>query len=187
MSKQEALSDIRGVLVIAVEEASNLGTVDRILVDPESKKLSALAFKNKHTGKEMYVDSEDVSQIGDELVLIPSEARTKPYVEGQEPPGRRLRKLRGMRVTTQGGKRLGNLEDFDITPDDWAVSELHLDGDRRLPVKAADLVIGPDEILVPASYADRVVEAPHRKGFFERVRGWTHRSGDSETSSRPGA
>jgi len=45
-----------------------------------------------------------------------------------------------------------------------------------LQIEPDAVAIGPDAIMVPAEYVDRVEQAPERKGFFERVRDWTGRT-----------
>ena len=61
------------------------------------------------------------------------------------------------------------------------MSELHLEGNRNLPIDSADIVIGRDQIVVPQRYAQLVGKTPNGgdRGFFKRVRDWT-RSQPSE-------
>jgi sporulation protein YlmC with PRC-barrel domain len=187
MSDMDTVSRIKGVLVVSEKEAANLGTVDNVLIDPESRKLSAVAFKNRHTGEDVFVESADITRIGVDVILINEQASAKSIAEGER-PGRQLRTLRGVRVTTHGGKLLGKLEDFHIDHETRILTELHLDHGRTLPVSAKEVIIGPDEILVPMEYADRVFESPERKGFFERVKRWTERTitTDNRAGHRPG-
>ena len=60
--------------------------------------------------------------------------------------------------------------DLEVRRDDWTISELCLSDNRRLPIESATLQLGDDEIIVPASYGDRVFEAPKTgPGFLRRI------------------
>jgi sporulation protein YlmC with PRC-barrel domain len=178
----DTVSEIRGVDVITGDEGANLGSVSHIYIDPETKKLSALFFKNRKNGKVSYVANEHISLVGEDVVVIQDRARAMA-LEGQvqeQELGRRLRKLRGMVVTTDEGKNLGKLEDFEHDRETRLLSRLHLDEGRTLPIEADRVTIGPDTIIVPAEYTARVENGAGKAGFFKRVRGWTERGDQKE-------
>ena len=168
----EALSELRGMPVFTADAGVRLGEVDHVFIDPDSRSIRALAFHNRGSDKETYVLREDVTMLGQDLLMIRSADVAKSVEDGSE-PGRRFRKLRGLSVVTDAGKNLGKLEDFDVTRGDGLLSELHLSGGDSLPVSPQDVTIGPDVILVPGKYANKVVHAPEKRGMFDRVKDWT--------------
>lgn len=182
----EALSELRGMPVFTADTGNRLGEVDHVFIDPDSRSIRALAFHNRRADKETYVLREDVTMLGEDLLMIRSADVAKSVEDGAE-PGRRFRKLRGLSVVTDAGQNLGKLEDFDVTRGDGLLSELHLSGGDSLPVSPRDVTIGPDVILVPGKYAAKIVHAPEKKGLFDRVKDWTDQhvrsSGSSQSES----
>lgn len=174
VTNEDTLSEIRGVPVITRDQGVNLGSVAYIYLDPKSRKLAAVSFKNRKTNEDVYVETDGITLVGQDVVLIKGGQVVKP-LKSQEELGRRLRKLRGMIVTTASGKNLGKLDDFDLDHQTRMLSQLHLDEGRMLPVDPLQVTIGPDAIIVPTEYVDRVQKAPEKKGFVERVRGWADR------------
>jgi sporulation protein YlmC with PRC-barrel domain len=175
--QSESLSAMRGIPVITRDTGKNIGSILHVYVDPTSKQLSAIGFRQRPENVEAYVLGSDIEVVGEDVVLVSSATAARPMPPGSD-LGRQLRKLRGTRVTTNDGKHLGDLEDFDISGPQRALSELHLSGGQALPVSAHEITIGPDEIIVPASYAAKLIEDPGRKGFFARVRTWVERGVD---------
>jgi sporulation protein YlmC with PRC-barrel domain len=168
---------------VTVDEGVNLGTVAHIFLDPETKKLSALVFKDRKSGEEHFVGNDDITLVGQDVILIRDASKAR-QVEGSQDLGWRLRKLRGMMVTTTDGRNLGRLEDFNISLGTRVLSHLHLTEGRMLTVEPADVTIGPDAVVVPADYIGRVEAAPEKKGFFARVRGWADRGGRKNAEER---
>jgi sporulation protein YlmC with PRC-barrel domain len=174
MTSKETLAGMQGIPVITTDEGTNLGYVTSVYVDPESRKLSALALRHRKMGKEAFVDNADITLIGRDVIMIRAADAAKILEEGHD-LGRRVHKLRGMPVTTDAGRTLGRLEDFDIDDAERVVTELHFADGSRLHVDATQLTIGPDEIILPAVLAERVVKAPEKPGFFARARHLTDR------------
>lgn len=178
---KESLSALRGVPAITADEGVALGNVEHIYLDPETRKLSAIGIKQRHGGESAFVDAADITLIGRDVFLVAAEDRVKP-MSGTQKLGRRLRMLRGLPVITDDGTQLGKLEDFDIDRE-GVLKELHLSEHRTLPVTAAEVRLGSDAIVLPASYVKQVVEEPDREGFLSRVRSWTHREKDDKQPS----
>lgn len=174
MISKDTLSEIRGIPVITADEGMNLGVVNHIYLDPASRKLAAVSFKNRKTGKDCYVETKDITLVGQDVILAGS-AEVAKTLDDEKELGRRFRKLRGMSVTTVAGKNLGKLDDFDLDHETRLLSQFHLDEGRLLPVDPKQVTIGPDAIIVPADYAEKVKGAEGKKGFLQRVRSWTDR------------
>ena len=166
----EHASELRGVLLVAREEGAQLGTVTGINVNPDSKQIAAIRFRPKTGRKEAFVLMADVQLIGRDVVLVSSEIAVKPIEDDITAPGKNLEELQGAWVTTTEGKHLGTLVDVDFRPRDWLISELDLSDGKSLEVDPTELRIG-DEVIVPASYAKRVKEAPKQPGVMSRIFG----------------
>ena len=173
----DTISEIRGIAVVTSDKGTNLGPVTQIYIDPETKKLSALLLRNQKNGKTSYVANDHITLVGEDVILVQDGTKVMELDEErhEEELGRRLRKLRGMTVTTLEGKNLGKLEDFEHDRETRVVSRLHLEDKRSLPIEADKITIGPDTIIVPAEYTNRIEAGSEKKGFFQRVRGWTER------------
>jgi sporulation protein YlmC with PRC-barrel domain len=161
--------------VITQDDGTEVGSVLNIYIDEPSKRLSAVSFKHRRTNEEAYVETKEISVLGHDVILIRSESSVRP-APSEHGLGRQFRTLRGTRVTTDGGKYLGDLEDFDLSGEDRTLSELYMSGGLSLMVEPGEVALGPDEIIVPAASAKKVVQDPERKGLFARVRSWTRRA-----------
>jgi sporulation protein YlmC with PRC-barrel domain len=176
------MSGIRGIPVITLDDGTEVGSVSNIYIDESSKRLSAVSFKHRRTNEEAYVEAKDISVLGHDVILIRSESSVCP-APSEHGLGRQFRSLRGTRVTTDGGKYLGDLEDFDLSGADRTLSELYISGGLSLMVEPSEVTLGPDAIIVPAASAQKVVQDPERKGLFARVRSWTRRAYPGRGSS----
>ncbi len=167
----ESIAELRGILVIELENGSILGSVSGMTVDPQSGTIAALVYKTKKgTKQEFFVPREQVEKIGRDVVFLKSEAG-KAIEKIEEAPGISLKELQGCRVITLQGKHLGTLVDIDFSASDWQVSELELAEGKRVLVEAKDLKIG-DDILVPVEYEKRLKEMPkERYGAIGRLFG----------------
>ena len=167
----ESIAELRGILVIELENGSILGSVSGMTVDPQSGTIATLVYKTKKgTKQKFFVPKEQVEKIGRDVVLLKSDTG-KPIDKIEEAPGLSLKELQGCRVITLEGKHLGTLVDIDFSPSDWRVSELELAEGKRVAVEAKELKIG-DDILVPAEYEKRLKEMPkERYGAMGRLLG----------------
>lgn len=166
-------SDLRGLLVVSLEEGALQGIVSGIHVDTNSKRVAAFRYRRrKRIGtEEFFVPVSGVKSIGQDVILISSEAVAKKLTEDTPAPGRSLQELQGTWVTTLDGNHLGTLVDVEFLPKGWVITELILAEDQRLPVDRDEIKIG-DEILVPVAYRELVKDMGDEKpGFLRRAFG----------------
>jgi len=173
MSDKEHMSDVMGYLVISQEEGAKLGAVSDIFIDTKNKKVSGLCFKPHKIGKEeYYVHAEDIQKIGHDIIFISGKEKAHPHSKSEETTHKSLSHLTGHMVTTADGEHLGKLCDLDIDVEHWTISELWLDNNKKLHIKAEDLKIGPDQLIVPQKYAKNIVQEDSvRHGFLKKVFG----------------
>lgn len=173
MPIRDMLSTLRGLLVISREEGANLGVVSRIYLDTQDRRILGLALSSRFGRKSTrFVPSKDIVAIGRDVVSVSAESAVQKSESGQKPPGRSLKDLQGMWVTTEGGTRLGHLVDIDFSTDDWSISELRLTENKTLRVDPNAINIGQDEIIVPKDYSDRLTtSASKAPGFLARFFG----------------
>jgi len=166
-------SDLRGLLVVSKKEGAQLGIVSGIQLDTATKHIAAFRYRRRKRfgGDEFFVPVDAVDSIGRDVVMISSEELASKQTEAARAPGRSLKDLQGVWVTSLDGRHVGALVDVEFDPDDWGITELILAEDKRLPVDRDEIEIG-DEILVPIAYRERVEEVGEEKpGFLRRAFG----------------
>jgi len=173
MSEIEHMSGVMGYLVISQEEGAKLGAVSDVFIDTKNKKVSGLCFKPHKIGKEeFFVKSEDIQKIGHDIIFISHKDKARPHSKTEDNSQISLSQLTGHIVATADGEHLGKLCDLDIDAEQWTISELWLDHNKRLPIKAEELKIGPDQLIVPQKYAQDIVQEENpRQVFLKKVMG----------------
>lgn len=170
MTQMDHVSDALGYSVIAHKEGAQLGGVNHVFIDPETKRISGMTLKGKRPARESWFGAAEIELIGKDVILLKGEGSLIPLAKGGVTSGKSLKEMRGMPVVTLGGKQLGLLDDLEVRGADWSISELSLDNNRRLPVDSLEIRIGPDQIIVPVEYKDLVVtEDVDKPGFLSRV------------------
>ena len=168
----EHASDLRGFLVVATEEGAQAGVLSSVQVDVKGKCMAGLVYRTRRVaGERRFVAVDQIQSLGRDVALISSETSTRLVTAENPAPGRSLRELQGAWVATMEGEHLGTLLDLDFSRSDWSIKELILADHKRLPVEAREIKIA-DEVLVPASYAQRVEpEGEEKPGLLERALG----------------
>lgn len=167
----EHASELRGLLVVALEEGAVLGNLSSLYVDPETKRVSALTWRTARVGGDrFYAPMSAVKIVGSDVVIVTTKSAGEK-ITPDLPAGKSLSELQGVRVTTTEGKHLGTLVDLDFTPPDWNITTLILAEDKELAVDGADIKMA-DEIIVPSEYAAKVVSTKEEgPGFLQRTFG----------------
>lgn len=167
----DRVSDLRGIAVVSGDEGAQLGTLSAVYIDPTKNCIAAIGYRTRRIGgDEFYVLASDVKTLGKDVVLISGEKAARRIAGVTKAPGHNLKDLQGSWVTTMNGHHLGTVLDLHFKPETWAIAMIELADDRQLPVDASEIKIG-DEILVPASYAERVQASERKGGFMRRVFG----------------
>lgn len=164
MARAESIYDWVGKIVITKEEGRHLGTVSRVFIDPDSSTLTSICLRENRLVPERCVTMEDVEMAGEDVVMIREAAAAVP-VSHTSLRGRELEELRGLWVTTLEGVHLGTISEVAIARSNWAACSLRLSNGQRLDVNPQDLRIGRDEILVPQTFADRLVDDGAKPGL----------------------
>jgi sporulation protein YlmC with PRC-barrel domain len=156
METRENLSNLHGLPVIAFEEGVQLGKVQDIYFDRQTKRIQGIAFKGGlwRREKAAYIDAAEILKVGRDVVIVSRQAAETPLPD----PGAdvSLRHLKGLKATTHEGAHIGEVVDLNVNHEDGTITAIILDDNRLLPVDAGDIVIGPDVVLVPAGYVARI-------------------------------
>jgi sporulation protein YlmC with PRC-barrel domain len=156
MVKKEKLTLFHQVHVVAFEEGLLMGRVLDIYIDRQAKRIQGISFKAGlwDTEKPSYIDRAEIMKIGREVVIVTRQKAAKPLsVEMAE---NSLRKLKGFKITTREGAFIGELADLNVNSEDGQITDLILAENRGLEVDTDEIVLGPDVIVVPESYAARI-------------------------------
>jgi sporulation protein YlmC with PRC-barrel domain len=104
----------------------------------------------------LVVPTSEVLRVGKNAVLISNEEAARPVNDLTPPPGRSVKDMHGVWVTTMDGHHLGTVEDMSFSTD-WMIAELTLAKHRVLGIDPERSTIA-DEILVPSDCADKIRE-----------------------------
>jgi sporulation protein YlmC with PRC-barrel domain len=171
MQHREWISELRGLLAVSLKEGAELGTVSQVWIEPATRRVSGLSLR-QGIGRAAFVPIAAVQAIGRQIAFVQAEEDATPIDLKHAPTGRSLHQMQGLRVTTSAGKSLGLLVDFDVDPADWSIVELRLADGRALPVVAAEITLGDDEVIVPPGAANKVGPAKSAQpGLLQRMLG----------------
>lgn len=157
-------SGIRGLVVVSNKEGKLLGKVSHVFVDPVKKKLSGIVVKDEFWSmSRQYIPMSEIEDLGEDVVFIKAEKSCEKVSDLGDLPGMSIKDLQGKWITTREGKHLGQFLDANFSHGTWGLSELILSDNRVLKVTPDDITLGEDEVMVPKSYADKIVKQPQRK------------------------
>jgi len=168
--ERESMSDLRGMPVIARAEGRKLGTVVKVLIDPSTRRLAGLVLRPHRFADRQIVLGRDIEVLGDDVVIVPKAAAAAGLLKDTL-PGRDVRDLQGVWVTTMDGRHVGTVVDLELDPETLELTALHLSDDRRLAVDDT-LAIGPDEMIVSADLQGKLTMPAEREpGLLSRLFG----------------
>jgi uncharacterized protein YrrD len=148
-------SQILGFPAISQAEANRVGVVSAVYLDAEQRRVAGLGISTRRVGgEELFVPISEIVRVGRDVVLISTEGAAKEMTGDTPSPGRNVKDLHGVRVTTMDGHHLGNVEDFRFSTD-WMIAELALTDNKALVIDHTSLTIA-DEVLVPADCANKI-------------------------------
>lgn len=141
------LSQVRGQRVMTVDDARQVGSVRRLVIDSDSR-LVVGAHLDGAQGDATLLPWSSVNALGPDALMIQSAGVLRQ-------PDETVRQLidggtfdiEGRAVYSDAGDALGPLEDVEFDERSGTITALHVPG-HVLPV--ARLVIGPQAIIVPA-------------------------------------
>lgn len=160
---------VKGLSVITMAEGKQVGKVDDLVVDPERK---AVSWFRLHSGgmrmlggERLWVPTEAVHSVGEDVVTINAEADARTPDEAPEAIAlvKAKREIIGNKVITENGERLGEVRDYEFNPDTFALTSLTVPPGMNIVGEiltiAGDkiLTIGEDVIVVAADVVMRLV------------------------------
>lgn len=140
-------SQLVGQRVLARDNGQLLGSLRRVMLDPEGPSVTAAQLDGGGGGTSI-IDWPSVASIGSDAVMVEHAAAAR------EPHGERERQLLagrleldGKLVLTEMGDSLGALQDIEFERDSGLVVRLHVPGE----VVAVDRIVafGPDLLIIP--------------------------------------
>lgn len=155
----------KGLRVIATQEGNEVGKVDELVLDPDLKKVTWLRLHSGGLrGERHWVPTTAVHSLQEDVVTINSEAdlKTAPNASQAEGIMNTKRGLIGNKVVTEEGERLGDIRDYEFSPDTFALTNIFVLPARvnffgKNLIVAADRVIsiGQDAVMVTVEGASR--------------------------------
>ncbi|WP_406164520.1 PRC-barrel domain-containing protein [Streptomyces sp. NBC_00996] len=117
------LSELSGLTVMSKADATAIGTVDGIVIDPAASRVAALRLA-KTSGAGSYLAWPDIHAVGPDAVMAPGRGALRDADEELAPLTAASRDLPGKRVLTDHGEEAGTLQDIDFDPRTGGVSAL---------------------------------------------------------------
>jgi sporulation protein YlmC with PRC-barrel domain len=156
------------MLVISQAEGVRIGALTGAYLDPEARALIALTCRRDRS--HFQIGMHAVAVLGQDVVVIGERGDARELGDGHELGGRELRTYVGIPVTTQGGERVGRIEDARFDSASGKLSTLLLHDGRALDVDPEQVTLGRDEVLVPEEYARRIRNLrPREVGLLARM------------------
>jgi len=153
----ESANRLEDHMVVTQKEGIMLGDVSNLYIDPASGKVTALEIRKGIWSEKKYVDVKDILFVGENIIFVNSEKSIISYENFDKNTFRNIDSLKGLEVTTLGGRKVGELDDVDISINNFSVCEISLNEKGSIPVKMDEITIGEDEILIPTEYESRLV------------------------------
>lgn len=142
-----SLKKSKGLLITALNKAAIIGTVSSAVLEKESNKVSGFKVnlgKPNTIGQEFWLASEQVKKIGQDMILVTSEAK----LQAEPVQGLFIEQLIGMPVSSKDGRALGHVLDVNVNEKTWMIIGLLLDNHKEVILDTNELVIGTDMVLV---------------------------------------
>lgn len=149
---------VEGHSVVSLKEGTQVGDISNIYISLIDKKISAFEIRKTFWGERYFVYLNDVIFIGEDMIFINENKNVFPLNELNKKKHRNLHDLRGARITSLNGKKIGMLEDIDVSMRSHEIKEFSLGQGKKLPVNLSEITIGEDEILVPTDYESKIIK-----------------------------
>lgn len=156
--------ELMGLPVLTVAEGKHLGTISRLLVNRETRSVAAVGIGGGAFSHPSYLRFSQLSTIGGDAVMVPSEAVLKAGIPPEE-IGELDSSLLGRPVVTEHGEKLGEvagftantgtgrIESFRVRPEAGGLARLAARAHLSHPV----LVELPDALVVSLGVSALIV------------------------------
>ena len=142
------MSRLKGQRVMTVAGAEQVGSVRRLVIDPDSARVMALQLDRAAEGRSL-LPLDQVKSIGpDALMIDQPDALVEPRAEDVERIDAGTYDMEGKTVYDERGDAIGTLEDVEFDAESGRVTRLHVDG--HMVTVDRLVAIGPDAVIVPA-------------------------------------
>lgn len=155
---------IKGIPVISVADAEQLGTVERAYLDPELRRIVGFSFHQAggflQPESAPLVDTSDIQSFGPDVLTLANPA----MIRGKETADRYgelmdVDRLHGRQVFTEDGQDLGKIDSVEFDEHSYRLTGFELGSgffDSPQPVVVDDIVtIGPEVIVVRNTVVER--------------------------------
>jgi uncharacterized protein YrrD len=162
IEEEKLASELKGLIVLSLEEGKLLGKVSKVFVDKEDAALSGIMIKDQFWSMgHQYISVKEIQSLGEDVIYVKSKKSLSTPNNAKQDIS--LKDLQGHWVTTHNGRHLGQFEDAMFTTTNWKVTEVMMSEDKRLAIQLGDITFGTDEILVPAEYSSKVQSSKVKK------------------------
>jgi sporulation protein YlmC with PRC-barrel domain len=172
MEPIDNLASLQGMPVVAFDEGLRLGRVRDVFIDKRAKRIQGVSLRSglRLKEKDAYVELTDILKIGHDVIIVKGRDAVRPLDDDMIPNS--LRHLKGFKITTRDGAWIGEVADLNVNRENGTISEMILKDDTLMEVDAEDIALGPDVVVVPSAYLDRITRPENaRRGLLGRVFG----------------
>lgn len=141
------LSQIKGQRVLSRSSAEQLGSVRRLLLDPQRGVVVGAELEGV-VGDKTMLDWNSVASIGPDALMVESpDAVRGPQSEVEQRLATGQLDLTGKQVLDEAGDSLGKLEDIEFDETNGRLASVHVTG-HALALDRL-VAVGPDAVIVP--------------------------------------
>jgi len=158
--------DIKGIKVISVSDADQLGTLERAFVDVAARKVVGFGFHKSggflRAESNPLIDTADIQSFGEDVLTLANPA----MVRGEQTTARYaelvdLARLHGERVVTEAGQAIGTIKTVEFDEHSYRLTGIevgagYFEQDRLIAIEDV-VTIGVDVTVI----RDSVVAAAH--------------------------
>jgi len=164
--------ELKGMPVLTLQEGERLGQVRDLILDPAARQVVALILDRRVGGEDQVVATANVRNVGAAAITVEDRGslvslgripRFQELAQGRKP-------LQGKMVITEGGTRLGHVDDMEVDVQTFRLVSLVLKGfagrgqsiaaDRVRTIGADAIVVREEPAAVEASAAPLEVVEP---------------------------
>jgi uncharacterized protein YrrD len=153
-----SVSELRGKTILSVNDGAKIGSVDDVLIDPNSLRVAALTVTSGGVfdRETNYVPASDVNKWGKDAVLVEGREvfRAEADITDRESWISAANKLNGLTMVDSHGTRLGRIEDVLIDDSgkivSYRISDSMMGGSARDIPAETTKAMGEDVVIVEA-------------------------------------
>jgi uncharacterized protein YrrD len=151
-----SVNELKGKTILSVNEGAKIGSVDDVLIDPNSLRIAALTVTSGGVfdRETNYVPASDVNKWGKDAVLVEGREvfRAEADISDRETWISAGNKLNGLTMVDSQGTRLGRIEDVMIDESgkivSYRISDSMMGGRSRDIPAGTTKAMGEDVVIV---------------------------------------